>query len=96
MTVGGRSAIQFEGYSILAECSRRTEILALMANPSWCRVLIYCASCGSRPVRRMDTGEERVVVYSIRKRDVEGARDDLAHSACLFCNEPLELKVIQD
>ena len=45
-------------------------------------------------MRRMDTGEERVVVFSIRKREVERARDDLAQSACVYCNEPLELKVI--
>jgi len=47
-------------------------------------------------MRRTDTGEQRVVVYSIRKRDVEGARDDVAQSACAYCNEPLELRVIED
>lgn len=69
-----------------------------MANDSanWCRVLIYCTFCGSRLIRRMNTGEERVVVFSIRKREVEGARDHLAQSPCGYCNEPLELRVIED
>ena len=69
-----------------------------MANDSanWCLVLISCTFCGLRHTRRMDSGEERVVVYSIRKREVEGARDDLAQCACAHCNEPLELEGIQE
>lgn len=63
---------------------------------SWCQVLIYCTFCGSRPIRRLDTGEERVVVFSLRKSELDRTRDNLAHSACVYCNEPLELRVMQD